>query len=103
MKELLDKYLHQLDLEKIYYETLAKYNSILGDTDILNELDEDLPDDAKMSDVTVKYKDTSIHLIDDLKKIYVNFDLYVRNNKIGYYKGEYTSEGIFIDDFLVIF
>jgi hypothetical protein len=103
MRELLDNYLNQLDLEKMYYETLAKYNSILEDFDILNELAEDLPSDAKVSDVTINYKDTSIHLVEDLKKIYVNFDLYVGINKIGYYKGEFTIEGMFIDDFLVIF
>ena len=103
MKEFLDKYLNQLDLEKIYYETLAMYNSILADTNILKELDEDLSNDAKMGDVTLKYKDTSIHLVNDMQKIFVNFDLYVNNSKIGYYKGEYTVEGVFVDDFLVLF
>lgn len=101
MEKLLNKYLNEVDLEKLQYATLACYNNIFSDLELIRELESELPQEAKMEDISLRYQNTSIVINTEDKDLYVNFDLYLSEVKIGYLKGWYDVKGNYIDDFLV--
>lgn len=101
MEKLLNKYLNELDLEKLRYETLSCYNKIFEDSELVIQLESELSNKSKLKDISLIYKNTNIIINDNDKDVYVNFNLYLKGIKIGYLKGWYDINGTYIDDFLV--
>jgi len=104
MNKYIENLIEDIDLEKLQYKSLSLYQEILSDNDTLTSLEEDLPSRSKMLDVKIEYEDLSIHIKDEQIKTFLNFNLNLKGDKIGYFKTEYSiDDEIFVDDFLVFY
>jgi hypothetical protein len=103
MQRKVDLSFKDLDIEKLYYSTLSLYQNLINDEETIGDLEDELPEYTDIKDVKIEYNETSIHIKKEENQLFVNFDLYLNEKKIGYYKNQYSFEGEFIDEFLVFF
>lgn len=104
MKKYIKRFLDDIDLEKLQYKSLSLYQKLLHDNEVRVGLEQDLPNGIKMNDIKIEYEDVSIHFKNEQIRTFLNFNLNLKGEKVGYYKTEYSiDENIFIDDFLVFY
>ncbi|CAM1364913.1 hypothetical protein TPENAI_40047 [Tenacibaculum litopenaei] len=105
MKEYIEKFMNNIDLEKLQYKSLGLYEELLSNEETIVDLEEDLPEGVKMNDIKIEYEDLIIHFKDgEISRVFLNYKLNLKEEQIGYYKTEYSIfEDLFIDDYLVFY
>lgn len=101
MEKIVDDFIDELDIEKLYYKTLGHYQNLLRQTETVSELEKELPEGSQMSDIDIKYDETMIRIKKEFTRLIINCHLSLNSIRIGSYKVEYSINGDFLDEYLV--
>lgn len=103
MKNNLKEFLCKIDLEKLEYLSLDMYQKMISDSQLEEELSNDLPNESRLKDVKISYNEITLHIKREEVMMFVKFDLLINRDRIGTYKTQYSlNEEGFIDDYLII-